>query len=408
VEIRWNYGGTGGDGLDNKDEVDIELFTIEMVYVPQGSFKVGSGGSESGSFTNGSWASGNTIPLQITSESAITIAASSGNLWGTSTSGFNSIGGSGTLPADFPKGYNAFYCMKHEITQAQYVDFLNHLDRTQQEANLQYDYKETASQAYVMVGHSPFHTMVDRNAIRCDLPLPAEGQITFYCDLNADGDGNDSDDGYNVACNYLLRDYFLAYLDWAALRPMTELEYEKACRGPVRALSPTANEYAWGESSIYGGFYSLKTGSGSATEDIWRTTSPDYNALYSKTSPASLTGPFRVGLFASSTTSRTEAGASYWGILDLTGNLREYVVTIGHSDGRAFTDDHGDGSLDASGQAESSWPSADGMGLRGGSYSSSTFIASANDLRISSRNFAVGQGAGNRNWNGGRGVRTAP
>ena len=38
-----------------------------------------------------------------------------------------------------------------------------------------------------------------------------------------------------------------AYADWAALRPMTELEYEKACRGPN---NPVLGEYAWGNTSI--------------------------------------------------------------------------------------------------------------------------------------------------------------
>jgi formylglycine-generating enzyme required for sulfatase activity len=33
-----------------------------------------------------------------------------------------------------------------------------------------------------------------------------------------------------------------AYLDWAALRPMTELEFEKVCRGPENRI---AGEYAW-------------------------------------------------------------------------------------------------------------------------------------------------------------------
>lgn len=36
-----------------------------------------------------------------------------------------------TLPAAFPKGFNAFYCMKYEITQGQYADFLNKLSLTQ-------------------------------------------------------------------------------------------------------------------------------------------------------------------------------------------------------------------------------------------------------------------------------------
>ena len=40
----------------------------------------------------------------------------------------------------------------------------------------------------------------------------------------------------------------VAFADWAGLRSMTELEYEKACRGP---LEPVAGEYAFGTNEIY-------------------------------------------------------------------------------------------------------------------------------------------------------------
>ncbi len=39
-----------------------------------------------------------------------------------------------SLPAAFPKGYAAFYIMKYEISQEQYVGFLNKLTQTQQTA----------------------------------------------------------------------------------------------------------------------------------------------------------------------------------------------------------------------------------------------------------------------------------
>jgi len=123
VELRWNYGA---NGVADNALVDIRVFAIEMGHVPQGAFTVGSGGTETGSFTNGPWASGATIPLSIASENALAVANSAGNLWYTSTS--TDIGDrTGPIPATFPKGFNAYYCMKYEISQQQYVDFLNTL-----------------------------------------------------------------------------------------------------------------------------------------------------------------------------------------------------------------------------------------------------------------------------------------
>ena len=47
-------------------------------------------------------------------------------------------------------------------------------------------------------------------------------------------------------CNYLSWDDAMAYADWAALRPMTELEFTKACRGDKE---PAFHERPWGNNS---------------------------------------------------------------------------------------------------------------------------------------------------------------
>ena len=43
--------------------------------------------------------------------------------------------------------------------------------------------------------------------------------------------------------NYVSFTDGLAFTDWAALRPITELEYEKAARGPSE---PIDAEFVWG------------------------------------------------------------------------------------------------------------------------------------------------------------------
>ena len=79
AQLRWNYGA---NSVADNATVDVKVFAVEMVYVPEGSFYVGSGGTESGSFTNGSWVSGATIPLLIASEGALGIDNAAGKLWG--------------------------------------------------------------------------------------------------------------------------------------------------------------------------------------------------------------------------------------------------------------------------------------------------------------------------------------
>ena len=138
-----------------------------------------------------------------------------------------------------------------------------------------------------------------------------------------------------------------AYSDWAGLRPLTELEYEKACRG---TLTPVADEYVWGTATIADSAYTLSN-AGANNEGIASNYSSGAgNASYG-TTDGSIDGPLRVGIFAANSlnSGRMTAGASYYGIMELSGNLWERPVTIGNATGRGFTGLHGDGALDASG-----------------------------------------------------------
>jgi formylglycine-generating enzyme required for sulfatase activity len=356
-----------------------------MVYVPQGDFQVGSGGTESGSFTNGSW-SGTpgttpTIPLSIASENALTIANTAGNLWGTSTTGISTIGYAGTLSATFPKGFQAFYCMKYEIMQQQYVDFLNTL------TTLQASHRYSASSTGFRYG------------------ITLSGEV--YSNTTTP----------YVACNYLNWADLAAYLDWSGLRPMTELEFEKSCRG---TLAPVADEYAWGSTSI-----TQNTG---ITRDGYYDETSENSGNCTYGTHSSVLCPMRVGAFAtSSSTTSVLSGATYYGIMEMSGNLYERPVTIGNVAGRSFTGLHGDGTLNTSGDATVNyWPgingnaistnpnevyggttgvtSAAGAGIRGGHWNTSEI-----NLRVSDRSSAAEHPDINR-WTefGGRGVRTAP
>ena len=185
---------------------------------------------------------------------------------------------------------------------------------------------------------------------------------------------------------------------------MTELEFEKACRGTG---STVANEYAWGTTGIASGWYTLNN-SGENTEVV----SSGYdvtngNALYLSTNTLpTIEGPLRVGIFAGTTgnTGRVTSGATYYGIMEMSGNLWEICVTVGNSTGRTFTGTHGNGVLATNGNADATtWPDIynAGSSLRGGGINSGTSL-----LPVSDRSVAT-TGSGNGSNVGGRGVRTA-
>ncbi len=360
VQLRWNYGV---DGVSDDEQLEICVLAIEMVLVPEGAFSIGSGGNETRAF----YTYNNVfMPYQISSESAIPVGTAAGNLY------YRAGGGDqmGPIPTTFPKGFAAFYCMKYEISQGQYAEFLNKLTQGQ-------------------VG-SRFNASHNNGFNRYGIfgALPLYSSTSPY-----------------VACNFLNWADLAAYLDWAALRPMTELEYEKAGRG---TLAPVPGEYAWGTNQVAAVDYTLSA-QDAANEGIATNYSqaPFGNAAHSSTVLVTVGGPVRVGIFAANAanTGRVTAGAGYYGCMELSGNLTEHTVSVGSPEGRAFTGLHGDGVLDAGGGHDVSlWPAgalAPGAGIRGG-YWAVTLSP------LSDRTFANNPQTIRSSVLGGRGVRSAP
>jgi len=375
AQLRWNYGA---NGVADNATVDVQVFAIEMVYVPQGAFYVGSGGDESGRFKDGT----TNNPFLINSEGALEIGNEDGKLWGSSTLGDNTIGDAGTLAASFPKGFAAFYMQKYEITQQQYVDFLNTLTYNQQNARV-------AGSPNASAG--TFTNNLSRHKIKIHTSGVASTTPAIY----------ETEHPY-LACNFLSWMDGAAYSDWAGLRPMTELEFEKASRGTIE---PVAGEYAWGNTSATAA--NDITNPGAANET---TNTSGANAVFAN--QTNVQGPMRVGVFAQSATTREQSGASYYGIMELSGNLWERAVTVGDATVRAFTGVHGDGILSANGHAnQTAWPGlsfgqvidATGSGFRGGSW-----INVATLIRVSDRSYAAYWISGRDTFSGFRAVRLAP
>ena len=362
VELRWNYGA---NGVNDFELIDLRVYAVELVYIPQNSFFLGSCGTERSAFYK---YPSTTDPYQVIGEGEILIGTTTDHLYYNSpTYGGDQLG---PIPAGFPKGYNAFYCMKYEISQQEYVDFLNSL--TQPQAT-----------------RRKFTGSANRYAITGSI-------ANNYATTNP-----------YVACNNLNWADLAAYFDWSGLRPLTELEFEKACRGIV---SPVANEYAWGTTGIANSPYTISD-AGEENESITLNYSlSDGNAAYRLTTPngGSINGPVRVGIFAanSSNTGRVTAGATYYGIMEMSGNLLEHFVTTGNPAGRAFIGNHGNGGLNDYGNADvANWPgiSSEGAGFRGGYW-----YYNEADLRVSDRGGAAGTDANRYYSDGGRGGRTAP
>ncbi|MCC5934428.1 MAG: SUMF1/EgtB/PvdO family nonheme iron enzyme [Balneolales bacterium] len=358
-QLRWNYGV---DGVPNFTELDIRVFAIEMVYVAPGAFQLGSGGNETGRFHAGG--STDTTPFLVTENWGGCIANTNGCLWAIGT-----MDTGGSLHEHYPTGVEGFYSMKYSVSQQQYVDFLNTLTSTQ--ANMR---------AYT--------AGTNRNGISVNNGV--------YATTNP-----------YVANNFMTWMDGAAYLDWSGLRPMTELEYEKAARGPA---APVANEYAWGTAQIAGSAYTLSNAGGGDESIATNYSTTAGNAMYTITA-STIGGPVRVGVFATVSSNRVQTGAGYWGIMELSGNLWERPVTVANTTGRNFTGLHGNGMLTSNGHAAvAGWPGlsggaitiSTGSGLRGGSYGNNL-----PQIQVSDRAAAASIGPRDR-AQGFRGVRSLP
>lgn len=334
-----------------------EVFGIEMVYVEQGTFVVGDGSSTDAE-SNSSFGNNSAVgSYSISSEGQI-----SQDDLRVDKSGDGAVTAHGNILAAFPKGFDAFYCMKYEISQSQYVSFLNLLDFNQQASRTAVSPASAVGTLALTDASNP-----NRNSIEIATTGSISTPAVYGNDLSGNNTYDESDDGGGVACNYLSWNDLIAYLDWAALRPMTELEFEKAARGTNSAV---LTEYPWGSTAINQAVTSSISNGGQVGEVS--TSTADGLSAYNGGTSTSL-GPFRVGFAATSITGRTGAGASFYGILDLGGNLSEQVYWAGYYNGgrlsSSFTGELGDGSVNALGNADATnWGTVSDSMVRGGNW----------------------------------------
>ncbi|TAL61546.1 MAG: hypothetical protein EPN85_04560 [Bacteroidetes bacterium] len=362
-------------------DITVSVFGIEMVYVPQNNFSLGDANGAGSRSTNSFLSSATpatAVSMSITS--AFETAAQTFYVDCPTGTGVTIAG----VLAAFPKGQYGFYIMKYEITEGLYAAFLNALGWSSTAATARY----------------PGNYTTDRNQLFGSTPLAYAPYSTSRPDR---------------AQNYLNWADVSAFLDWACLRPMTELEFEKACRGTTTSV---LNEYAWGSTNIAAsGTITFPAG----TVENGTETVISGNCVFGPfVNGDGGSGPGRAGLFATAASSnnRSLAGASYYGVMELSGNVTEIVVgMVSPGANNTFTRTWGDGVITAAGihDVAGGWPASavavaansltNLVGLRGGAPSATAA------LMVSSRGYVYRSGfmppdATIRSlYSGGRGVR---
>ncbi len=354
VTLKWACGSAYTKASFDNNQVFLLAQGIEMVYVPFGAYYLGDGSSAN------TFGGADGKPFAVSGEGAIaTLYQRASN--GAISAAINN------LNANYPKGYGGFYVMKYETSQEQYVTFLNTLTRSEQETLLGASFLSALSPGRYIFGDTLQPTF--RNGIV--LSGKSSGQpYIFDNNLNGNDIYGEDGDGQCVACNYMSLNDLLAYASWSGLRPMSELEYERACRAPF-PQDPLAGEYPW--NSIGGVSRVTGLSAGGRETEVASTTSCNVNSGNGLT--GSNQGPVRCGLFARTTSTQVTAGATYWGVMEMAGNVRELVAGVSHTSLSRTTNGGGTFSTSAWGSATPGF-----FGLRGGGFSGSDSL-----LRTSGR-----------------------
>ena len=336
-----------------KNEIFLLAQGIETVYVPYGVYALGDGRSGN-RFAGGS--DGSAVWMDT---EAVLNGSSQVKVYPVTN---GAVGSVLTIAANYPKGYKGFYMMKYEVSQEQYVSFLNTLSYAQQQERIPGLSSLKGGEFVFGVKTVPSN----RNGIIVNVVSDGSSPVIFANNLNNNGEYSEDGDGKTIACNYLSPSDMLAYCSWSGLRPMSELEYEKASRA-LYPEEPARGGYAWNTTVLNSGLSGvnnsgtrkeLAQGGGNVNSGggSWRQ------------------GPVRCGIFATGSSTQEGAGASFWGVMELSGNLREMCYNVngnGAFDGSVI----GDGTYNAG--KWSATPSY--IGVRGGSFSGADSLLRTSD-----------------------------
>ena len=171
------------------------------------------------------------------------------------------------------------------------------------------------------------HSPSCRNGIAFVEQKQSDAPVVFGNNLNPGNDFFSTDDGQTLACNYMSVEDMMAYCSWSGLRPMSELEYEKVCRRPYPQL-PAEGEYAWNTNNGVNALGSLNDLAYAGEErEQSNSAAKNVNSGISN----KVNGPVRCGLFANTSSNQVQAGATYWGVMEMSGNLKELCANVNYT-----------------------------------------------------------------------------
>lgn len=244
LTVIWDL--TASPEIRKDTKVALKVYGLRMVYVADGPFYLGTGGDESYSFYRAQPEKKQAVekerigganatlvvreavdsaaefpPYPVTNAAAIPTGKTPGLLW---AHGAEPADG-GEIPATFPNGYKGFYMMDRPIPQAAFAYFLSWLPPEMAERFMNGD--------------------------------GMQGPGGWFGRIYKTNDGTDNTYAFthgrlkSYSTWWLSWEVGATFAAWTGLRPMTELEHEKALRGPRYPVVNEAAHSFWGGS--YGG-----------------------------------------------------------------------------------------------------------------------------------------------------------
>lgn len=189
MQLQWNYGLSG---LTKVTGLEVRVFAVEMVYIPDGGFNCSNAFFQNSSYKEYKFsAPGDNLPVINTRLSPNFKTTDKDSIRIKGDAGIDRNSDGIVDNQNYPIGYKAFFTYKYEMSEQQYADFLNTL--TQQQITT--------------LGVEGTNIKISNGQYFSSTP--------------------------NFACLNTKTETFLAYADWSGLRPISFLEYNKISWGPI-------------------------------------------------------------------------------------------------------------------------------------------------------------------------------